>query len=79
MLIARSEALAKHGELKPGPKRWLRLIAEEWWEAQVELHTLGNVQEESDKREAIVELAQLAQLCIGVIELIQEGSIAEVE
>lgn len=61
----------------------MRLIAEECAEVMVELEsmrfTLTPPQErgieDSTAARAVSELAQLAQLCIGVIELIQQGRI----
>lgn len=70
--MARSYAVDKHGPLKPGADRWIRLIGEEWEEAQDELACLGMAPMAGVRDRAIAELAQLAQLCIGVIELLQE-------
>lgn len=83
----RSRALAQHGPLKPGPARWSRLMAEEWQEVEDELAILEllatglTTWDREDmaaaKVRTVEELGQLAQLCIGVIELIQEGRIYE--
>lgn len=82
---ARMEAVQKHGELKPGPERWSRLLAEEWQEVEDELRTLSSLRSgmlwgedgHQAKMRAMEELAQLAQLAIGIIELIQGGNINE--
>lgn len=75
VVYARQEALAKHGPLKPGADRWMRLLGEEWQEVQDELAmTLLVTHPEGAalyRKQAIAELAQLAQLAIGVIELLQ--------
>lgn len=81
VIKARKEAVAKHGELKSGPMRWCRLLGEEYWESIAELEALieartqypTKTEHDATKLRAIAELAQLAQLCIGVIELIQDG------
>lgn len=80
--IARMEALDKYGPLKPGADRWSRLIAEEWQEVEDELRTLYVLADHGEepvqaeelqyRDRAINELAQLAQLCIGAIELLQQ-------
>lgn len=80
--LARLNATQKHGPLKPGADRWMRLLGEEWEEVQDELALMqvsvdgldetNNREIQADCRKAtIAELAQLAQLCIGVIELLQ--------
>lgn len=70
---ARTEADAKHGPLKPGADRWMRLLGEEWQEVQDELAFMlcPEVDAGIVRERAIAELAQLAQLAIGVIELLQ--------
>lgn len=78
VLDAKLHADHTHGNLKPGPARWSRLITEEYQEVMDELATLQGM-DISDpnwvdtKQRAVEELAQLAQLCIGAIELIQQG------
>lgn len=73
----RGLAIYQHGPLKPGADRWLRLLAEEWQEVEDELHILNIRAQFSPsmvseaRRRTIAELAQLAQLAIGVIELLQ--------
>lgn len=78
VVIARAESIAKHGPLKPGADRWACLISEEYREVCDELIFLGDpfpfIPPEATaaaRVRAINELAQLAQLCIGVIELLQ--------
>lgn len=83
----RNRAIIQHGPLKPGPQRWVRLLAEEWEEAQDELMTLdallhspkgATISELQQIRgRAIAELAQLAQLAIGIIEHLQQGKVEE--
>lgn len=79
----RRKALDKHGPLKPGPDRWCRVLQEEMEEVADELLTTcipgsdyADARKEAADR-AIIELAQLAQLAIGVIELLQQGKIQE--
>lgn len=73
--LERGRAVALHGELKGGPVRWERLISEEYQEVMDELATLSLSPIGQEK--AIIELAQLAQLAMGVIELIQAGKLEE--
>lgn len=72
--LARRGAIHKHGPLKPGADRWMRLLGEEYREVNDELVVL-RLEDQTDRVEtrtrAIAELAQLAQLAIGVIELLQ--------
>lgn len=76
----RRRALLKHGPLKPGPDRWCRVLQEELEEVADELLTLFTMPDDEEIRQrAIIELAQLAQLAIGTIELLQQGHIQEVE
>lgn len=77
VMVERHRALEKHGALRRGPLRWIRLLAEEWQEINDELSTMAfgdkSLPAYADARNrAKIELAQLAQLCIGVIELIQQ-------
>jgi hypothetical protein len=78
---ARASAYRKHGALKMGADRWMRLISEEYEEVCDELVCLhpvtGNIARTAKEyrdihKRAISELAQLSQLCIGVIELLQQ-------
>lgn len=93
LLVVRAEhnrAVLTHGPLKPGLERWIRLLSEEWEEATDELSLLHalilhNPEQppailsaiQQAKSTAVAELAQVAQLAIGIIELIQAGSIQE--
>lgn len=80
---ARQDAVRKHGVLKPGADRWMRLLGEEWEEVQDELMSLhqlgsyakvpgGDGYKSNVRKRAIAELAQLSQLAIGVIEQLQQ-------
>lgn len=78
----RNRALSQHGPLKAGPVRWERLISEEYQEVCDELATLAHFGSNAppiSRQAAVAELAQLAQLCIGIIELIQAGKLQEEE
>lgn len=85
VLAARYEAISKHGPLKAGPVRWSRLLQEEMREVEDEFAVLSLCIADrtiwpvcdTHKRLAVKELAQLAQLCIGIIELIQHDRITE--
>lgn len=72
----RCRAMDVHGPLKPGYDRWSRLLAEEWQEVEDELQTLQQPLWDNDKEDAKQrlkeELAQLAQLAIGMIEILQQ-------
>lgn len=81
VLLARAEAIRKHGELKPGPVRWERLIGEEYREVCDELAVLDipvlRGEQRDDEDRAITELSHLAQLCMGAMELILRGKTQE--
>lgn len=83
VVTERQLALNQHGPLKPGPERWSRLLQEEMQEVEDEFSLVNcpgpeyaETRQEARAR-AIVELAQLAQLAIGVIELLQQGKTEE--
>lgn len=75
VLGERAKALEKHGPLKTGTARHWRLLKEEYLEVEVEL--VGLMLSQSTRaamdrvHHGIIELAQLAQLCIGIIEILQ--------
>lgn len=82
--LERGRAVALHGPLKSGPGRWERLISEEYQEVMDELAVIGCLRKDGPQFThdtavecAISELAQLAQLCMGVIELLQQGKVEE--
>ncbi len=85
VLLARAEAEDRHGPLRPGVDRWHRLIEEEWQEVQDEFallrHTAGTPRlfEPEIRERTIKELAQLAQLAIGAIELLQEEKVHDTD
>lgn len=81
VIQARKEAEAKHGKLRLGPERWSRLLVEEFDEALDELQLLTAIEcgaQHTDTQRieiierAICELAQLTQLSMGCITLLQE-------
>lgn len=73
----RARAIVLHGPLKSGVGRWERLISEEYQEVMDELATVQHFNTAEKRVRAMNELAQLSQLCMGIIELLLHGKTEE--